>query len=169
MASMPHNRREAFGFCSLLILLALSVNPVTAEVLPPLRIEPSLLGSTPLKPPTATRPTEPTVSPPPTGVATVQKSPAAEPVAAQSRSATGEAPGHFVQVGAFSLRANAEARLQQLASELGPLAAKLLVRQRGELFLVQIGPWADAAAARSVSKQLRERHRIESVYVVVGR
>lgn len=152
---MPRTPHESLGVYLILILLTLGVNPAAAETLPPLRIEPSLLGSsTPPKPSVAARPTAATSSP---------QSTATPP------SATPGTPGHFVQIGAFSLRANADARLQQLAGELGPLKAQLIVRQRGEMFLVQMGPWADATAARSVVRQLRERHRIESVYVAAGR
>ena len=166
---MPCTRPESLGVYLILTLLMLGVNPVAAEALPPLRIEPSLLGrGTASKPSAAVQSAEPTRSRPPAELAVIQKSPAAEPVAAQPFSATAT-PGHFVQIGAFSLRANADARLQQLAGELGALKAKLIVRQRGEMFLVQMGPLADATAARSVVRQLRERHRIESVYVVVGR
>ena len=64
--------------------------------------------------------------------------------------------GHFLQLGAFGNRDNAEAMRSRLARELGDLAGKLVVQSTGKLFRVQLGPWADAAAAQEAGARLRE-------------
>ena len=64
--------------------------------------------------------------------------------------------GHFLQLGAFGNRDNAEALRMRLARELGDLSGKLAVQSGGGLFRVQLGPWPDAAAARLAGVRLRE-------------
>jgi len=67
-----------------------------------------------------------------------------------------DARGHFLQLGAFGNRDNAEALRARLARELGELAGKLVVQSAGRLFRVQLGPWPDAVAARLAGGRLRE-------------
>ena len=67
-----------------------------------------------------------------------------------------DARGHFLQLGAFGNRDNAEALRSRLARELGKLAEKLVVQSAGQLFRVQLGPWPDAAAAQLAGGRLRE-------------
>ena len=62
---------------------------------------------------------------------------------------------HYLQLGAFANRDNAEALRGHLARELGELGDKLIVAEAGNLFRVQLGPWPDAAAARQAGEQLR--------------
>ena len=64
--------------------------------------------------------------------------------------------GHFLQLGAFGSRDNAEALRARLARELGDLSGKLVVQSTGSMFRVQLGPWPDAAAARLAGVRLRE-------------
>ena len=64
--------------------------------------------------------------------------------------------GHFLQLGAFGNRDNAESLRARLARELGELGAKLVVQSAGKLFRVQLGPWPDAAAAQRAGVDLRE-------------
>ena len=64
--------------------------------------------------------------------------------------------GHFLQLGAFGNRDNAEALRSRLARELGDLSAKLVVQSTGSMYRVQLGPWPDAAAARLAGVRLRE-------------
>jgi rare lipoprotein A len=64
--------------------------------------------------------------------------------------------GHFLQLGAFGNRDNAEALRARLARELGDLAGKIVVQSAGKLFRVQLGPWPDATAARLAGGRLRE-------------
>lgn len=67
-----------------------------------------------------------------------------------------DARGHFLQLGAFGNRDNAEALRARLARELGDLAGKLVIQPAGKVFRVQLGPWADAAAAQQAGGRLRE-------------
>ncbi|MBI5898058.1 MAG: septal ring lytic transglycosylase RlpA family protein [Rhodocyclales bacterium] len=67
-----------------------------------------------------------------------------------------DARGHYLQLGAFGNRDNAESLRTRLARELGDLAPRLTVQAAGKLFRVQLGPWPDAAAAQLASARLRE-------------
>ena len=67
-----------------------------------------------------------------------------------------DARGHYLQLGAFGNRDNAEALRARLARELGELGGKLAVQPAGKVFRVQLGPWPDAAAAQLASVRLRE-------------
>ncbi len=73
--------------------------------------------------------------------------------------------GHYVQLGAFGNRDNAEALKIHLARELGELAPKLVIRSVGTLHRVQLGPWPDAATARQAAQALRETFEITPVVV----
>ncbi len=73
--------------------------------------------------------------------------------------------GHFLQLGAFGNRDNAEALRARLARELGSLAEKLVVQSAGKLFRVQLGPWPDAAAAQLAGGRLRESFGMTPVVV----
>lgn len=64
--------------------------------------------------------------------------------------------GHFLQLGAFGNRDNAESLRARLSRELGELGGKLVVQAAGKLFRVQLGPWPDAAAAQRAGLDLRE-------------
>jgi rare lipoprotein A len=76
-----------------------------------------------------------------------------------------DARGHFLQLGAFGNRDNAEALRIRLARELGNLAEKLVVQSAGKLFRVQLGPWPDAAAAQLAGGRLRESFGMTPVIV----
>ncbi|MGE5467751.1 MAG: septal ring lytic transglycosylase RlpA family protein [Ignavibacteria bacterium] len=67
-----------------------------------------------------------------------------------------DARGHYLQLGAFGNRDNAEALKARLARELGSLGDKLVVQAAGKVFRLQLGPWADAREARAVGERLRE-------------
>ena len=73
--------------------------------------------------------------------------------------------GHFLQLGAFGNRDNAESLRARLARELGELAGKLAVQSDGKLFRVQLGPWPDAAAAQLASARLRDTLGMSPVVV----
>ena len=144
----------------------LHLSPAAAEAMPPLHVDASLLkGAASAKPVAA--PTLPVETSPPIVVVPLPVS--GEPTAGlKAAAALAGKPGareHFIQIGAFSTKANAEARMRQLVGELGAMGSKLLIRSSGKLFVLRLGPWADAASARSVRQQLRERHNIDSVYV----
>lgn len=76
-----------------------------------------------------------------------------------------DARGHYLQLGAFGNRDNAEALRARLMRELGELAGKLAVQSAGKLFRVQLGPWPDAAAARLAGLRLREDFGMSPVVV----
>jgi rare lipoprotein A len=76
-----------------------------------------------------------------------------------------DARGHFLQLGAFGNRDNAEALRARLTRELGELAGKLVVQSAGKLFRVQLGPWPDAAAAQLAGGRLRESFGMAPVIV----
>ncbi len=99
--------------------------------------------------------------------------PAEEDPIAQMAAAEPEPPlpqlqdgrGHFLQLGAFGSRDNAEALKMRLARELGNLAEKLVIQSAGKLFRVQLGPWPDAAAAQLAGGRLRESFGMTPVVV----
>ncbi|MCF8179126.1 MAG: septal ring lytic transglycosylase RlpA family protein [Sulfuritalea sp.] len=66
------------------------------------------------------------------------------------------AGGHFLQLGAFGSRGNAEALRERLARELGDLAQKLVIQSSGKIFRVQLGPWLDVASAEQAGVRVRE-------------
>lgn len=76
-----------------------------------------------------------------------------------------DARGHFLQLGAFGNRENAETLRARLARELGELAGKLVVQSAGKVFRVQLGPWPDAAAAQLASARLRDTLGMNPVVV----
>jgi rare lipoprotein A len=76
-----------------------------------------------------------------------------------------DARGHFLQLGAFGNRDNAESLRARLARELGDLAGKLVVHPAGKIFRVQLGPWPDAAAAQLASARLRDTLGMNPVVV----
>jgi rare lipoprotein A len=76
-----------------------------------------------------------------------------------------ERGGHYLQLGAFGSRDNADALKARLARTLGELGAKLLVRSSGSLHRLQLGPWADAGEARRVAEQLKLAFELPSVLV----
>ncbi|HEX8964647.1 MAG TPA: septal ring lytic transglycosylase RlpA family protein [Rhodocyclaceae bacterium] len=67
-----------------------------------------------------------------------------------------DARGHYLQLGAFGNRDNAEALKARLARELGDLGDKLVVQASGKLYRLQLGPWGDAREARAVAQRIRE-------------
>jgi len=68
--------------------------------------------------------------------------------------------GHYLQLGAFASRENAEALKVKLQRELGDLADKLVVRSSGDLHRVQLGPWAEASEAQRIAEQLESRFQV---------
>lgn len=73
--------------------------------------------------------------------------------------------GHFLQLGAFATRDNAESLKARLSRDLGEFGNKLVVRSSGSLHRLQLGPWADVAEARRVAEQLRIAFDLPSVLV----
>jgi rare lipoprotein A len=69
---------------------------------------------------------------------------------------TRDARGVYLQLGAFGNADNAEALRGRLARELGSLGEKLTVHTGGNLYRLQLGPWADRDEARRVVDKLAE-------------
>jgi rare lipoprotein A len=76
-----------------------------------------------------------------------------------------EKSGHYLQLGAFGSRDNAESLRLKLARTLGNLGERLLIRSTGNLYRLQLGPWADAGEARRVAEQLKLAFELPSVLV----
>lgn len=78
-----------------------------------------------------------------------------------------DARGHFLQLGAFGNRDNAEALLAHLSRELGDsgLSDKLLIQASGPLHRVQLGPFATQSEARTAGEKLRESFGLAPVIV----
>lgn len=65
-----------------------------------------------------------------------------------------EPRGHYVQLGAFGSRDNAEALRARLAPELGSLGDKLVILSAGGLHRVQAGPFRDRGEAEGATEQI---------------
>ncbi len=76
-----------------------------------------------------------------------------------------EKSGHYLQLGAFGSRDNAESLRIKLARELGDLGERLTIRSSGSLHRLQLGPWADLTEARKIAEQLKSAFDLPSVLV----
>jgi rare lipoprotein A len=76
-----------------------------------------------------------------------------------------EKSGHYLQLGAFGSRDNAESFRLKLARTLGNLGERLQIRSTGNLHRLQLGPWVDASEARRVAEQLKLAFELPSVLV----
>lgn len=101
--------------------------------------------------------------------AIAQTVPAPEPVPLETSASplpeVRRAEGHYIQIGAFGNRDNAETLRAHLARELGELGDKLVIEAAGSVFRVQLGPWPDAPAARHAGEQVRESLGLGSIVV----
>jgi rare lipoprotein A len=77
-----------------------------------------------------------------------------------------EPNGIFLQLGAFSVRANAESFRIRMASRIGAIGAPLLLNHRQDLFRVQLGPFRDRKEADAAARQVRERLELRPIVVV---
>jgi rare lipoprotein A len=94
-----------------------------------------------------------------------------EPAAAASDSqpvptVSSEHNGIFLQLGAFSVRANAESFRVRMASRIGAIGAPLLLDHRQDLFRVQIGPFRDRGEANAAARQVRDLVDLRPIVVV---
>jgi rare lipoprotein A len=101
------------------------------------------------------------VTPPP-ALAAAEPAPAEQPSVLPDVQERG---GHYLQLGAFGSRDNAESLRTKLARSLGELGDKLTIRSVGNLHRLQFGPWADAAEAHRVAEQLKATFELPSVLV----
>ena len=73
--------------------------------------------------------------------------------------------GTWLQLGAFGNRDNAEALKSRMERELGSLGDKLVVQASGNLFRLQLGPWASAEEAHRMATRLAETLEMKPVVV----
>lgn len=107
--------------------------------------------------------------PTPTLTVSPQTPPPAEPAAPEPEQAlpvSSERSGIFLQLGAFSVRANAESFRSRLANRIEAIGAPLGVEQREKLFRVQLGPFRDRAEASDAARQVRELLELRPIVVV---
>lgn len=137
---------------------------------PSIRGLPANSKANPSAPPPAPRPaadgdesapvkTEPALQARLEPAAAISDSPTVPPVSA-------EHSGIFVQLGAFSVRANAESFRVRMASRIGAIGAPLLVERRQDLFRVQLGPFRERAQANAAARQVRELVDLRPIVVV---
>ena len=135
---------------------AIAAPPREPEPAAMVRLVPTpTLTATPLAPPQA----EP--SPPARA-----EQPASVPEPEQALPISSEHSGIFLQLGAFSVRANAESFRSRLASRIEGIGAPLGVEQREKLFRVQLGPFRDRAEANDAARQVRELLELRPIVVV---
>jgi rare lipoprotein A len=84
---------------------------------------------------------------------------AAEPAVAQ------EATGVYVQLGAFSLRANAESFLARLRVEMSWLSGAMGVYVRDGLYRVHAGPYPDRAQADDVARRIEQSMDLKPILI----
>ncbi|MSQ72008.1 MAG: septal ring lytic transglycosylase RlpA family protein [Betaproteobacteria bacterium] len=80
---------------------------------------------------------------------------------------TSEAGGIYLQLGAFSVRVNADNFRARLQRQLDPLKQTLHTQVSGNLFRVRLGPYRSRAEANEVAERIRDV--LEFKPVVVGR
>jgi rare lipoprotein A len=73
--------------------------------------------------------------------------------------------GHYLQLGAFGSRENAESLRVKLSRDLGDLGDKLRIHGTGNLYRLQLGPWRDVTEARRIAERLKLTFELPSVLV----
>jgi rare lipoprotein A len=74
-----------------------------------------------------------------------------------------DAGGHYVQLGAFANRANAENFVAHIANPLRSAGAQTRVRHDQGMFRVLVGPYPDRPAAQRASLRVREAIGIDGI------
>ncbi|PWT74301.1 MAG: septal ring lytic transglycosylase RlpA family lipoprotein [Proteobacteria bacterium] len=89
-------------------------------------------------------------------VITARADPQPEPLPAADPPVSAEVGGVYVQLGAFSQRANADSFLTRMRTELAWLAESLNVEAHNGLYRVRAGPYADRAQAGEVAQRIEQ-------------
>jgi rare lipoprotein A len=89
-----------------------------------------------------------------------------EPTQASAAEAGHAASGHYVQLGAFSSRGNAEELRSRLARELAWLRERVEVRSIGELWRLHVGPYGTSEAARAIAQRIETELNLTPFLVV---
>jgi len=142
--------------------------PATPPITPP--ISPTEASAPSAIPPAAPAPADPVATASPALPAARTLRPPGTPLVAEPKSlkALPEiriTSGYFLQVGAFAVKANAEALREKLRRDLGSTVAMVVIKPQGKLDLVQIGPWPAPADARETRKNLQEQQGMASILV----
>ena len=94
-------------------------------------------------------------------------------VAASAEAASGGIPvraetaGIYLQLGAFSSRANAESFRDSIRKQLAWLEQPVQIQERGKLFRLRLGPYSDRGAADAIAAKIRAE--LDFKPLVVGR
>ncbi len=86
-------------------------------------------------------------------VAAPERAPAA--AEASSIPVSAEIAGIYLQLGAFSSRANAESFSASIRKQLSWLKQAIRIEERGKLFRLHLGPYPDRGAAKEISDKIR--------------
>ena len=89
-----------------------------------------------------------------------------EPAQAAAAEADHAASGHYLQLGAFSSRGNAEELRSRLARELAWLRERVEVRSIGELWRLHVGPYGTSEAARAIAQRIETELNLKPFLVV---
>lgn len=119
---------------------------------------PAVTASVPIPPPQPIARS----SPPPAAPAPVAAVPA-EPLALPVSS---DASGVYLQLGAFSMRDNAEAFRAKVYKELAWLNDAMHVNAQGGLFRLQLGPYGSQDDARQVAERIRAELNLQPIVLV---
>jgi rare lipoprotein A len=96
------------------------------------------------------------VSTPPASIEADANSP--NPTATTTAGTSGDpSAGVAIQVGAYSLRANAQTTLDRIARDLPDLASRATVVLREGIYRVRVGPYADPVQAVADQQRLRDQ------------
>lgn len=89
----------------------------------------------------------------------------ADTAAATALESPAAADGFWVQLGAFKLRAGADAFHRRVAADLEWLAPLLVVASDGELYRLQAGPYPARDEAQAMAQRVREQLRLVPMVV----
>ncbi|HSO06161.1 MAG TPA: SPOR domain-containing protein, partial [Pelomicrobium sp.] len=106
----------------------------------------------------------PAVAPPPSGPASAA-APPPPPTRADPPLVASAPGGHFLQLGAFGSRENAESYLGRARAELAWLAESLQLYFHDNLFRVQAGPYPDLPAAREAADRIGGTFNVKPLIV----
>lgn len=176
--SMPPNPAGASGAVATAVPVASTIPVAAALPAPPMRElapPPSQASSasqaSPSYPPSQTPPSQTPSSqsqpsqPPPSPAGSGTPWPATAASAPPPSGTASAAPGIYLQLGAFSVRPNAEALLATVRAKLGNWTEALGIVNTGNLNRVQVGPYASRESALTAARTLQERTAIAPIVV----
>jgi len=138
-----------------------SIVPPGSAVAPGERaaLDPAIAAAAPVAPPAAPAvPAAATLAPAAPGRAARKTEPSIPVLRARN--------GIYLQLGVFSVGANAEHFRARAARQFESLGVQVSVEQRGSLHRVQLGPFRDRAAARAASAHVRALLQVKPVMVI---